>query len=246
MKKSLVSVILALSVFFRPIDVFAASSCSYSEQAELNNIAANVKVAYDVVEVYKGKLINPETDEEFDSYNKGLKINILNVSDEITIKVTNNKTKEVKNFTSKDAQNGIISFDHNDVTSVTNYNIEVIANKYSCAGDLIRKIDFIAPMYNSYSELAICNEHPEFYYCQEFIADENVDYNTFINKVEDLREEDEKKQKEEQEEKKGFLEKIKELYKRNKLVINITGSVIVVGGLTTAIILIKKRRSRVL
>ncbi len=245
MKKSLVGVILAFSIFLRPIFV-EASSCSYSEQAELNNIAANVKVTYDVVEIYNGKLINPENDQEFDSYRKGLKINILNVTDEISVKVTNNITKETKGFTTNDAQDGIISFEHNNIDKVTTYNIEVYANKYSCSGDLIRKIDFIAPMYNSYSELAICNEHPEFYYCQEFLTEENIDYNTFIEKTEELQAKDEEEQKERKHQEQNFLEKIKAFYKNNKLVINITGSVIVVGGLTTAIILIKKRRSRVL
>lgn len=240
-------VILALGILTTPIIVNAESSCSYKEQAELNNIAANVKANYEAIDVVVGRGINPDSEstEEFDVYGRALKINILNITDDVYVKIKNNDTNEERTYYKKDTTDGVVSFNKEDVDSVTSYKIEVYANKYSCTGDLVRTFDFVTPQYNFFSELEICNTYPEYYYCQEFITSDNISYDSFINNMEKLKEET-KEQEKKKEEKKGLLTKIKEFYKKNKIAIDIAGCIIVVGGITATVILIKKRRGRVL
>lgn len=246
MKKRLMGAVLGLALLCVPNIVIAASSCSYSEQAELNEIAANVKTNYEVIDIYKGKSTNPDAynQPEVDVYVKGLKVNILNVTDDIYISLTNTNTNEVKNYTSSDAVNGVITFEHADVEQMYTYKIDIYANKYSCTGELIRTYDFITPLYNFYSGLEICSTYPDFYYCQEFLTTENnISYDEFLEKIEELREEEPEEEKEKE---KSFGEKLKEFYKNNEITILIIGGIIVVGGITTTVILVKKRRSRVL
>ena len=249
MKKNIVGVVLAFILFW-PSIIKAASSCSYSEQVELNSIAGNVKASYDVIEIKTGKAVNPDAPgmPEIDIYKKGLKIKIINVSNDIYLKIINKNTNEEKTYQASDLQDGTIVFEYNDVNTITTYAIEIYANKYSCNGELIRTFDFVTPQYNFYSELEICNQYPDFYYCQEFVTvGENISYDAFLNKVEELKEEKKQEEIEKEEIKnKSFLKKLKDLYYNNKIVINLIGCVIVVGGLTTTVIIIKKKRSRVL
>ena len=245
MRKNLVGVILSLGLIFTPIIANAKSSCSYSEQAELNNIAANVKANYEATEVFAEKAVNPDIEgaPEVDVYKKILKISILNIIDDIYVKVTNSKTNEEKTYRVSDTTDGVITFNHEDIDSISTYKIDIYANKYSCAGELIRTFDFIAPQYNFYSQLEACSTYPEYYYCQEFIPTDNISYDSFLNNVEKMKE---KNEEEKQKEEEGLFGKVKEFYKKNKIAIDIAGCIIVVGGITATVILIKKRRGRVL
>ena len=132
-----------------------------------------------------------------------------------------------------------------DVYELNTYTIEIYANKYSCAGERFRTIPLITPMYNPYSELAVCQNNSEFYYCQQFISSENISLGDFINQVEKYTEEKQEEQQQE-ENNKNFIDKLKDFYNNNKLIIYSVGIVIVVAGVATTVILIKKKRSRVL
>ena len=239
--------VLGLALFCVPNTTIAASTCSYSEQAELNEIAANVKTSYEVVDVFVGTSTNPDSYNQgnVDVYVKGLKVNILNISKDINVKVVNNTTGETYSYSYENSNNGIVTFDHLDVDSIHTYTIEVYSNKYSCIGELVRKIDFVTPKYNFYSGLEICNTYPDFYYCQEFLTtDSEITYDEFLDKIEKLREKDEKDEKKEKN--KTILEKVKEFYDNNKVAILIAGGIIVVGGVTATVMVVKKKRSRVL
>ncbi len=243
MKKNVLGVMLALSLLL-PINIQAESTCNYNEQAELNNIAANVKANYESTQVYAGKAANSDDlSEEVDLYNWALKINILNVTEDIFIKVKDKNTGEEKLYSPKEAIDGIISFTHEDISQTDNLTIEIYANKYDCAGDLLQKIELLIPQYNPYSDYGICDTYTDYYYCQQFITGENIPEEDFWLKVEEMQEQEEKEQ---QQEEQGFFVKIKNFYKENKVTINILGSIVVVGGVVTTVILIKKRRSRVL
>lgn len=244
MKKSLMGVILASVILFGPNNVLASSSCSYSEQAELNNISANVKATYEIEEIKTETLPDPDDiDDVIEIYEKKVKVNILNVTDEIYIKVTNNQNDETLMFYSRDARNGIISFYQNQVDTIVNYTIEVYANKYKCAGELYKKLTLTTPMYNDYSELEACSNNPDFYYCQEYITTSQISYSEFFEKVQKYEKKEEEKK---QEQENSFWENLKEFYRDNKIVINVIGTIVVIGGVTATVILVKKRRSRVL
>ena len=223
--KKIKFLLLTLVVFLIPINsvVKAASSCSYEEQVEFNNLAANVSYSYEATDIYSGKAINIDGDEEeVDIYVRGLKITILNITDDIYVKLINNRTRENKIYYNKDTQDGVLTITTDDVDEITDYKLEVYANKYSCAGELYRSATFTTPRYNYYSSLSACDDNPGFYYCQEFINSEDISLGDFTERLEKYRNE----QEEEPPVEKGFWQKLIEFYKNHMLV--------------------KKRRSRIL
>lgn len=251
MKLKLKRVILLVSLLFIPNLVFAESSCSYSEQAEINNIVANVKATYEVVDIYAGKVYDVDNvDEngnfpEVDHYIKGFNISILNITEDIYVKISNNYDGQIATFRYSDTKDGVATFQTTEVEDLATYTIEVYSNKYACAGELFRKFTITTPMYNLFSEWLECKENPDFYYCQEFLPSENISANEFNQKISEykMQQEEEKKG---QEENRNAWDKIKEFYQNNAVIINVLGAVIVVLGVTTTVILVKKRRSRVL
>ncbi len=250
MKSRLKKLFLLAILLLIPNLTKAESSCSYSEQAEINNIVANVKATYEVTDIYGGKTLNIDYPDEFgnipeiDYYIKGFNFSILNITDDIYVRVTNNYDKAELIFRNSDATDGVVTFQTKNTDQLITYTIEVYANKYSCVGEVFRKFTITTPIYNSFSELDVCSRYPEFYYCQEFISSDQVTFDTFFTNLEKY--EESLKEKEETEQKKTILEKLKEFYQNNAATINIVGSVIVVVGVATTVILVKRRRSRVL
>lgn len=253
MKTNFVKLFLLAIIFWTPNLVNAESACSYSEQAELNDIVANVKATYEIVEVYNGKILdidNPNEDgtfPEIDKYTKNFKISILNITDDIYVKVSNDDDTEVKTFKASDAVDGVVSFQTSKKYAMVTYTIEIFANKYSCIGESFRKITLTTPMYNHYSKNNLCQENPDFYYCQEFISTENISLDDFKNRVAEYQQAKEKEHEAQLEkENKNFWERIKEFYNNNTLIVNGVIVIIIAMGVATTVILVKKKRSRVL
>ena len=83
MKTKLRKLFLLATLFIAP-NVYAASSCSYSEQAELNDIVSHVEASYEIVDINMGKgydidnMREDGTYPEVDLYSRGFKFTILN------------------------------------------------------------------------------------------------------------------------------------------------------------------------
>lgn len=252
MKTRLKKLFLLAIILLTPNLVQAESACSYSEQAELNNIVANVKASYEAVEIYNGKVYdvdNPNADGTFpevDHYIKGFNITILNITEDIYVRVSNNKNKEVKTFRYADTIDGTATFQTTDVEELVTYQIEVYANKYSCIGEKFRELSITTPLYNNYSERLDCKDNTDFYYCQEFIPSENITYNEFKAKINEYKTQKAEEEENRKEENKSFLERLKEFYNNYNIIIYAVGGVIIVAGVATTVILVKKKRSRVL
>ncbi len=245
MKKISILILGLITILTPQKFVYAESSCSYSEQVEFNNLAANVQGTYEAVDIYNGTTIDIDgTGEEIDNYVRGLRISILNITDDIYIKLINGNSKEERTYYYKDTNDGILTFDTSDVLDVVEYTVEVYANKHSCVGELYRTFTFTTPRYNRFSLYTICNDNPGFYYCQEFIQSAEIsleDINSLLVKYQSQQ-----KQEEEQEKNKGLWNKLKDFYKEHTVAVNIGASVLVIVGVTSTVILVKKRRSRVL
>ena len=202
MKTSVKSMFLLALLFLIPNYVKAASSCSYSEQAELNEIVSHVNANYEIVEVYKGTSLdvdNPNEDGTFprvDKYSKEFKISIFNITDDIYVKVSNSDDGEIKTFRYSDTQDGIAVFQTSKKYELVTYKVEVYSNKYSCAGEKFREFTFMTPMYNYYSKEKPCEGNSDFYYCQEFITSETITTSEFLTKIKEY--EEQKKNEEEQ------------------------------------------------
>ncbi len=252
MKTNFKKLFLLAIIFCIPNFVKAQSACSYSEQAKINDIVANVKATYEAVDIYEGKVLDIDNPDEkgnipeIDNYSKGFKISVLNITDAIYVKVSNNINKDTHTYYYKDTVEGTANFQVKGVSNLVTYTIEIYSNKYSCVGEMFRKFTIVTPIYNSYSKMTACQENPGFYYCQEYISSENIDIDEFLTKVKDYKKEKEKEEQAEHENK-SFWKKIKEFYERNAMIINISGigTVLIIGGITSTI-LIKRKRSRVL
>lgn len=252
MKTRMKKLFLLAIILLTPNLAHAASSCSYEEQAELNNIVANVKASYEVVDIYAGKTLavnTPNEDGTFpevDNYVKEFQITLLNVTEDIYVRVTNDQDDEVRTFRNSDSTNGTITFLSDRVFELTTFTFEIYANKYSCIGEQFRKFTITTPIYNSFSKYELCDENPDFYYCQEFIPTENISSSEFFSKINEYKKEKKEEEIKQQEENKSFIEKLKEFYNNNKVIVYSIGIVIVVTGVATTVILVKKKRSRVL
>ncbi len=247
MKKSLSRVIIVLVSFLIPCLVNAESSCSYSEQAELNNIAGNIKASYTAEErdeYYEDAINTDIADDEDDHMLKEyyMNVNITNINDSIYLTVDNKVTGESKTYYSANANDGIISFEHSDVYKITEYEINVYSNNANCKGELIRKINLILPMINKYYFNSGCDDYQGYSLCQQYVTREFTD-DEFVAGFEKYKSTHTEEEETEETKKEN---KIVKFYKDHALVINIIAGVIVVAGVTTAVILIKRKRSRVL
>lgn len=252
MKTNWNKLFLLAFLFLIPNFVKAASSCSYSEQAELNEIVSHVNANYEVVDVSMGEYYDVDHfgDEGFDSvkehFIKGFNIHILNITEDIYVRVSNDVNDEIKTFRYSDTQDGVATFQTTDNERLVTYTIEVYSAKYSCTGEMFRKFTLTTPLYNNYSERPQCVDNQEFYYCQEFISSENITFSEFIDKISEYQSKKQQEEEQKQEENKNFINKLKDFYKDNAIVINSIGVAIVVMGVATAVVLVKKKRSRVL
>ena len=251
MKTCVKKLFLLTTIIFAPHVVQAESLCSYNEQAEINTIVSNVKANYEAVDIYAGKTLDIDKQDEngnipeIDHYIKGFNINVLNITEDIYVKIKNDLDENVATFKYSDLKEGIATLQVKETTKLVTYTIEVYSNKYACAGEIFRKISLTTPIYNEYANLAACKENPDFYYCQEYISSNKITVNEFLNKLEEYKAQKEQESIEE-EQKNNFWYKIKKIYEENKITIYAIGMIFVVMGVTTTVILIKKKRSRVL
>lgn len=147
------------------------AKCMYSDIAEMKKISANINYSYeykivDDVALFDITLTNLTKDIYFVDSNTG--------------KTYKNKTGEIvlKNYNS--GENIVYNFYPNDT---------------DCMDTVLYTIRITLPKYNEYYNNPICVGASEYSLCQKW-SSHNLDYNTFINKVNEY-----KKVKEEEQEK---------------------------------------------
>jgi len=254
MKKIVLGCLISTFLFsFQRVN--AASTCEYSEQVELSNIVSTIQAGYDISDVVmdmNGNVasgVNVEDVTEYSDYFllKRLNVHVNNMTDDVYIKVTSDHGFD-RTYHFSDVIDGNISFDGGDLSEIINYKAEIFSNKANCKDELIRSIDFVTPMKNSYAFYGECEAIPNFEYCQPYItvpflvSDSNIAQsisNAYIKHLDNMKEEEEEKNK-------GFFEKIGDFLVKNKIAIYSILGVMVVAGVLVTIIIIKKRRGRVL
>ncbi len=229
----------------------AASTCDYSEQVELQNIAASIKATYEAGWRKTDEFVDIDTaiedadgayiDEIF------VDVTILNITDQVYLTIENNKSTEKKTYYYSDTENGILHFSKENVYEIVEYKIQVFSNHEHCQGDLLRTITLLTPMYNDYSDYGYCNSLPNLFYCQEFITSEItgsvVDVTAEMSRQYDLLQ----KTEEVHETKElSFWEKIGQFIKEHILIIAIVLGLIILLGVAATVVAFRKRRSRVL
>lgn len=241
MKRNLI--ILILFIMFSWTSVDAASVCSYEKQSAISKSSYNVKVTYeeargmlDPDEYYVPDNEDPETYVVYYDY---FKIKILNITEDIYIKLENSANKEVKYIKYEDTNEGAFTLDWKDLSQVTTFNFTIYSStKTECPNEEFRKGVISTPMLNKNYNNVMCMEIPEFNLCQKYITNNISDKkflelaNNYLTKKNTKKEEKIKKEEQKKNNKKTIL--------------IITSSIVIVGGGIAGVIAIKKRRSSVI
>ncbi len=168
-------ILFLLTLLVLPLSVNGAS-CSTTEKASLITKANLLNFNYVEEEgYYTGEEVGyPETlDEEdyadYKVYYEYFVINILNLSEEFYIKVSNNVNNEVFYIYYDDIENGMYSFNHQTLSDVTTYQFDVYSSSETeCEDELITVKYLLVPKYNEYSTLTMCLDNPDESVCQKY------------------------------------------------------------------------------
>lgn len=241
MKKNIAVIILA--VLFSWISVDAASLCSYEKQKELSKLASNVKLTYDEMqgivdpnEYYVPAGEDPETFEVKYDY---FRLKIINITEDIYVKLENSTNEEVKYIEYEDTDEGLFVIDWNDLSKVTTFSFTVYSStKTECPNEEIRKGVLTIRMLNKNYNNVMCSEMPEHELCQKYTTVDVSESEFRKLASEYLEKKNTKKEKQEQKQEK--------VEKKNKKIIIITASLVIVAGGVTYVIVRKKRGSHVI
>ena len=197
MKKNICYILVVLFLFLTKINVKAVSLCTYEDQAKLNNISANVKVSYEEATgtLDPNKYITPEiyigTDKENApiTYNY-FKINIINITKDLYVKISNNLNSNVNTINYSDTTDGLYSYDWKDLSKVAELTIDVYSSKETnCPNELYYKSYFTVPRVNEHSFDDVCSENADYYLCQKYVTYDPIDYDSFYEKMDTYVEE---------------------------------------------------------
>jgi len=203
------------------------AECSYQERKDLLNVAKNIDISVEPIEV------------SVEKGNYDFKFNIANITEDIFIKYYNTNNGIEKYIRFEDTNNGLYSFIDEASMQVYDYKFVFYSNNNNCIGYKLTTKTLKKPMYNMYSENVNCtNEiYQNFKYCNKFLdKDDNLSLEEFYEKMLDYSEVKTK----------NNINKNENNSNENKLVSNIiTIIAITLIVLTTAVIIfiIKKKRS---
>ncbi len=168
--------IVVLFIICVPI-VRADNTCNYSTRAELSKLAKNVTAAYEI--------------KQRDDGSYYVEISIFNIVDGIFVEYHYaDSTKRISSKASDgvsvfpvEVENGVYTFQDNDINIVRKYTFNVKATDPNCTNNL-RRFSLVKPKYNSMSELSICRymDVQDNMYCQEWITQ---DFSLTKEEVED-------------------------------------------------------------
>lgn len=232
----------------------ANAECDYETEVNMAKEASNIKANYEVKDIVIDATtgeevsgINPEdVDFESDYANwKKITVSIYNITKDMNVLITGDDGS-TETITYDETDNGTYSFDRLDLEKVVNYEIKVTTTNPSCSGKELRTLNLLTPKRNDFHYLTACIGNDD-YYCQEFVDyDLNMSEGDIISKAASKQNGTDSSNTSNNETKNWF-EKTKEYLKENKWVIYTgVGVIVLIAGVATTVIVIKKRRSKVL
>lgn len=254
MKKMKVMIlgILGVALFFVGVQSVIAT-CTSAETNTLNSLASNVQVDYDILveerkpgegEGYPDGL----TDEEKENYTfkeQYIVVYISNITEDLYVTVLDDVSNTTTTYTYDDAEDGVISFQVNDIFSVTNYTITVYSSdNTSCADTRLRILYLTTPRYNSYSQYDICDEAADFYLCYEYLTTEEISYDRFLELVNRYINEHTTDSSDGEEEGEGGIQGFLEFLKEN-IVLTVVVIVVILAAVGVTVVIIIRRRRRI-
>lgn len=230
----------------------AAGTCNYEEKAKLNSEVANVKTNFEI----KQETIELSPEEAPDEYygtsmadNLSIKedyiqINILNLTENLYVEVTNDLNKEKQTYKYSDSDNGNVAIIRKDLDKIVTYTIKIFASSNTgCEGTALSTKYVAVPRYNDYSEYSLCSQVPEYFACERYVTFEEIDFSKFIEQV--TKEiENKNKQAEEEKENGKWYNEVGNFISENKVYFIVGGvALVVIAGVVTVVIIKRRRRS---
>ena len=244
-KKNLLITLLA--VLFLNYDIANASTCSYSERAQLNKDVASIKVIYEeqmgLVDpsLYECQPDNEECTAEYNYF----KISVLNMSKDFYFTVKNNVDNTKKTYRYSDSVDGVISFNWEGILNITTFTFEVYSSEETgCPRDRYRTIYLTTPRKNLYHYYGQCQNDPDYFLCEKYVTFEEMSFYEFMDSMEERAEELKKEQEKDKEI--TFFQKIIDYIVENKFTLLIIGGVVVAGVATTVVVVKVRRKKSVL
>ena len=156
-----------LLLFSFVLNTQAASLCSYKDQVDLNQKAANIKSSLEIT----SKLVH-----------------FLDMDDYIDV-VTNNVNDEKITLTSNDTTNNIASFEWQEMDKKVTFNFKVYtSSKTPCPDEVFKSFVATTSRYNDFSNMEVCKDIPEFSLCQKYIDTTNdLSETEFLKQVENYK-----------------------------------------------------------
>ncbi len=250
--KKIIAVFLMLVVMLSWTSVDAASLCSYERQVELKKIASAVKLTYEEAQ----EEADPDTygppdnykgdPEDYVLYNSYFKIKVLNLTEDIYIKIENSVNDDVKYIRYEDTDEGTFTLNWKDISKVTTFTYTIYSSdKTLCANEEYRKGIITLPKYNDKHQNVQCLEVPDFYLCQKYISVE-VSNEQFYKQIESYKQSKNGADGNKNDEDIKNENLMANFIKKNKTALIIGLSVLIVGGGVAIVVVTKKRRSRVI
>lgn len=167
MKRNNKLLLIITILLFIPSTIYA--NCTKEELAKFNRIEDGYKITYEFkneTKLYTLKVYSPKP-ELYDFANNKLFSNCSEI-DSTTVECTNVKPGE--------------------------YELDIVGLTDTCNGTL-KKVKLSLPKYNKYSENSMCRGIEEFVLCQP-TYDKDIDYETFVSRVQTYKKSLENKQEE--------------------------------------------------
>lgn len=244
MKRLKLLAVLMISLFIFTSAASATSTCEYTELAEITEEASKVKLTYEeVFKKYEKGTGDSDFGSDYDIVIPYFKVKILNVTDNLYIKVINSADGSTKMFSSANAIDNVITFDWTDLNTIANLTIKVYtSNQTNCANEEVLTTYQVLPKYNSYSTNEVCKDNSSNKACQKYVTEEisESQFEKLTTKAKEEKVELLEKNTE------TTSEKVVNFVKDNKGIIIIVISIIIVAGVVTTTVVIKKRRSRLI
>lgn len=241
-----------ISIFLVGMIVPNAATCNYTERAVLNSEIANIKANYEIKErvldsseySLPDSSLGTEEEETYVATTEYIQVNILNLTENVYIEVSNDVDSDVIVYNYSDTTDGNITFNWEELGTIITYTIKVYASSNtSCEGTSLKTIYLTLPRFNDYSEYALCALVPDYYLCERYVTYEEIEFNEFYESVtaEIAKTEEEEPATEEEQE---WYEEVGDFITNYKVIFIVGGVCLVVAvGIAVAIIIRRRRRS---
>ena len=212
---------------------YSDSLCDADELNMLIMTAQNIKISFKGSNQENGVGIIPNTGEEVTMYNYLFDIKYENITDNFKIRIKDNDIFNSENgniliINYSDTEKGVYNFKAPyNINFVTYYVSIYSSDKTSCPNELLRKIQFTTPIYNSLKDYMICDDEDmkDFKYCKEETLTESefVSIKEFFNMAEEY---------------KNNIKKTEEENEDNSIIEFIKKNIIIISGILVIIVIV--------